>query len=343
MHKYVLLALFASSLAAQTFGPIAQLPTGAPALQANPSATKFTFAVAGDNRPAKRADGLTQPVKDIAKALTADPPAFIVWDGDAVFGKEDIGITTEYKDFLHLFSTVPVPLFNAPGNHELVVETTIKCGKWTSELPDFSGSMRADYLNTMGGLYGMFRYGNAAFLIINTDDDMDITLNAACDFNGYVGKAQLAALIATLQQLSTDDSVEHVFLFMHRPVHDDMNGGQIGSPNVGKSDYQNQIRAFRQAIDKGGYKKLSFVFASHDHRLYVYPPKAALARKSPGSGKPTYIITGGAGAPLSGCNGSTGGQPGSYFHYLTVTIDGPEVSVAVHPLYGTKWCAQPPS
>src|SRR5881394_871040 len=125
--------------------PTRQLPTGAAPLAPHPSATRFTFVVAGDNRPAKSNDPLTQPLLDIVRRLAAKPPAFVVWNGDTVFGKRDVGIAAQYADFLHALRKLPAPVFNAPGNHELVVQTNIPCGGWNSELPDWSGSMLARY------------------------------------------------------------------------------------------------------------------------------------------------------------------------------------------------------
>jgi hypothetical protein len=51
-----------------------------------------------------------------------------------------------------------------------------------------------------------------------------------------------------------------------------------------------------------------------------------------------FIVTGGAGAPLSGCKKGGKGKPGAYFHYTTVTVSGPSVTVNVVPLYGTTLC-----
>ena len=90
MFAVLLLAIGVSAFA-QTFPTIKQLPTGAPALQPG-SATSLTFVVAGDNRPASNGDPLTQPLLDIVKRLAAAPPAFVVWDGDTVYGKQDVGI-----------------------------------------------------------------------------------------------------------------------------------------------------------------------------------------------------------------------------------------------------------
>ncbi len=322
-----------------------QLPTGATQLEPSLGSTSFTFVVAGDNRPAHSGDPLTTAMLDMVQRLSANPPEFVVWNGDTVYGKQEVGITEQYAQFLGALKPLTVPVFNAPGNHEMVVQTLISCGTasdpWDAELPDFSGSMMADYETSMAPPYGMFRYGNAAFLIINTDDVLDVTLANACVYNGYVGKTQLASLQATLDQLSSDASVTHIFCFMHRPIKD-KGGSQIGAPKGDTSDYGTQVEAFRHLLDQGKYPKMTFVFASHDHLLYVDPaqsnPTGPFTGSSPDKGKPVFIVTGGAGAPLSGCKNGKGGKPGAFFHYLTVTVNGPSVTVNVVPLYGTALC-----
>jgi hypothetical protein len=322
--------------AATTFSPIQQIATGAPTLQPNSSATQFTFVVAGDNRPAKPGDGLTQPLTDIIAALEKAPPAFVVWNGDTISGKQTTGLQPQYVQFQGAFAKLTSPLFNAPGNHETV--TDITCGSNSGEWPN--ASMLTQYGQYMAQPYGFFQYGNAAFVIVNTDDTLDVTLKNQCDYNGYVSPAQLSALTSKLAKLDKDGTVTHIFLFMHRPIHDD-GSHQIGD---GKKDkYGKQVEAFRKAIDKGGYKKLLFVFASHDHRFYVYPEGASLSGTSPGSGgKPTFIVTGGAGAPLSGCKKDGSGKDGAYYHYLAVNVNGGNVSITVNPLYGKTPCTQPP-
>lgn len=324
-------------LLAATFSTMKQVPTSAPALQPNPSVTQFTFVVAGDNRPDQASDGLTVPLKAIITAAGASPqPALIVWNGDTVYGKKHKGIKDEYDAFLGAFAALPVPLFNAPGNHELA--TKLDC-KEKAEFP--SEELLDDYQKSMSAAYGMFRYGNAAFVLVNTDDLLDVDLKNHCDYNGYVSKTQLKALQETLAQLDADASVTHIFLFMHRPIHDD-NDHQIGSTK--SNAYAKQVEAFRHDVDHGGYKKLLFVFSSHDHRLYVYPNGASLSGTSPGSGgEPTFIVTGGAGAPLSGCKPGKSGNPGAYYHYLSVAVDGGNVKVTPVPLYGTTPCTPPPS
>jgi hypothetical protein len=156
-----------------------------------------------------------------------------------------------------------------------------------------------------------------------------------------LGKAQLAALQATLDQLASDKSVAHVFCFMHRPIKD-KGGSQIGTSKTDTSDYGKQVEAFRHLLDKGNYSNMTFVFASHDHLLYVDPAPAnatgPFTGSVPNKGKPVFIVTGGAGAPLSGCKNGKSGKPGAFFHYLTVNVNGSNVTVNVVPLYGTTPC-----
>src|SRR4051812_15082605 len=339
----VLFLAIGVSASGQTFPAMTQMPTGAPPLQAS-SSTSFTFVVAGDNRPAKNGDPLTQPLLDIVKQLSVNPPAFVVWDGDTVFGKQDVGIDQQYAQFLAALKPVPVPVFNAPGNHEMVVQTMVACGTtkdpYNAELPDFSGSMNASYTRSMAPLYGMFRYGNAACLIINTDDVLDYTLTSACEYNGYVGNAQLAALKTTLDQLASDGTT-HVFCFMHRPIKD-KGGSQIGGEKSGTSPDKQEGGGVRHLLRGGEEAEKNLLFAVSDHLVLVDPapanPNGPFTGSVPNKGKPTFVVTGGAGAPLSGCKKGGAGKPGAYYHYTTVTVNGPNVTVNVVPLYGTTLC-----
>jgi hypothetical protein len=342
------LGLAAAALGADTppLPALKQVPTGAPRLKRNASLTKFSFIVAGDNRPAHRGDPLTQPLLDIVKKLRAKPPAFIVWDGDTVFGKGTSGLEKQYTAFLTAMGRTRVPFFNAPGNHEMVVQTNIPCGStgsYNAELPDYSGAMQSTYQKRMGAPYGVFRYGNAAFLVLNTDDVPDLPIPVACAYNGMVSLAQLDALEETLDQLGADPTVTHIFLFMHRPVRDD-NYSQLSASSNPESSYAQRLKAFDAVIDSADHPKVAFVFASHDHRLYIDPANASLTQTVPVSGAPTFIVTGGAGAPLDGCPANPPpGPPGSYYHTMLVTVDGPTVTVTVQPLYGTVPCTGPPS
>ena len=97
---FLVLSLFAISTT--TF---AQLPTLKP-LKGTPDPTapkdpdKFTFILAGDNRPAKASDPPTETVKMIFKEIKKQSPAFVLWTGDIISGKDPTGpITQQYEDF----------------------------------------------------------------------------------------------------------------------------------------------------------------------------------------------------------------------------------------------------
>jgi len=74
-----------------------------------------------------------------------------------------------------------------------------------------------------------------------------------------------------------------------------------------------------------------YVFASHDHRYYQ-----AVAGNASTTG---FVITGGAGAPLSGCPDKP--AAGAYYNYLQVSVNGPAVNLTVVPLNGTTPCGPP--
>jgi hypothetical protein len=75
----------------------------------------------------------------------------------------------------------------------------------------------------------------------------------------------------------------------------------LGGEAKGDSAYAQRLKAFRETLDTKANDKVTFVFASHDHLLYVYPETknttGPFRRSVPATKKPTFIVTGGAGAP----------------------------------------------
>ena len=136
-----------------------------------------------------------------------------------------------------------------------------------------------------------------------------------------------------------DADRDHLGAMDHHVPHGQI--AQIVAPTAG-TDYANRLVQFCSLIDNKTHPKVTFVFASHDHRLFVYPtpsnPNGPFTRSVPATANPTFIVTGGAGAPLTGCKG-TSGPAGSYFHYLSVAVDGANVTATVVPLYSTTPCS----
>ncbi len=342
-NNFVLLGLLvACSLSAQTMPPLAPAPAGSkPIVDPGAGTTTFTFVVAGDNRPAS--DSCPQPpqLTDIVKAVAAmsPAPAFALWDGDIVYGKDTKKAKKEYPGFLTAVAGIGVPLFVAPGNHEMTLKGSTPCpvpGKKHKEKPidepDPSGEMMKHYKKAIGAPYGMFRYGNSAFIAVNTDDTLDSSYNpGACGYNGFVGNAQLAALSAALSSLQSDATIAHIFVFMHRPLNGEKSQDDIGPQSV------KQIATLYSYLQPAGggqwaTTKLSVVFASHEHLFYMYDPTGTLGqigpftRTDPSAAGPFFVTTGGAGAPLSKS------ATGTFYHYLVVNVNGNNVTVTIAPI-----------
>src|SRR5205823_9087323 len=186
--------LFATSVFAQTMPPLAPAPAGSKPIATNPSATSFTFVVAGDNRPAKSTCGQPPQLADVVSGIAALKPAFALWDGDVIYGKDPSAVAAQYPVFFTAIAKANTPVFVAPGNHELSLKGTVDCpvpGKKHKEKPidepDPSGQLAKAWVAAAGAPYGMFRYGNSAFIAINTDDSLNGEYNpGSCGYNGYV-------------------------------------------------------------------------------------------------------------------------------------------------------------
>src|SRR2546423_751724 len=78
--------------------------------------------------------------------------------------------------------------------------------------PDPTGKMAKHYGKAIGQPYGMFRYGNSAFIAVNSDDMLDTSYDPGkCGYNGFVGNGQLKALASALTTLQSDGSIAHIF------------------------------------------------------------------------------------------------------------------------------------
>ena len=340
----LLLALDATAssavLAADPAMPaLAPLPAGTPPLDPHAGTTSFSFVFAGDNRPASASCSQPPQLGTIVSAIKSSPPSFVLWGGDIIYGKDVDKAAGEYPGFVQAVQAAGVPILTVPGNHEMSVKGTVECpvpGKKHKQKkidePDRSGKLAAAYKAAIGVPYGSFRYGNAAFIGIDTDDALDADYDPGdCGYNGYVGHAQVEALAGALDAFSADDTVAHIVVFMHRPLHGAKSKDELGPGDV------KSIKAFRALLDPAGqkhwkYPKLSLVLASHEHLFYAYDPGKAMAggtltRKDPSPGGPAFLVSGGAGAPLA---------DGGAFNYLTVQVSGDTVTVTYVPVTDTS-------
>ncbi len=304
---------------------------------------KFTFVLAGDNRPVD--SSCHQPpepgiIFDAVKAMTP-PAAFVLWTGDTISGKSTDKLKAEYDEFFKLAARAGAPVFNAPGNHEMDNSRNI---------PD--AEMKKLYLSYINPenkpsvfTYGAFTYGNSRFIALDSENEptkekptREITFaegEAKSEAPGAITKKQLDLLKADLEA-ARKNKLDHVFIFMHHPVVPYKPKDGLDADSVAK---------LQQIFAK--YQNVAYVVSGHEH-LYYYPGD----KKTPGNHKklvpppgrtdpsnkpPVYIVSGGGGAPLKD-------EPaGSIFHYLIFNVDGATVTPKLIEIGSCVACGNPDS
>jgi Calcineurin-like phosphoesterase len=226
----ILLADRASAQTGTGLPPLPQVPQ-TPQLQDQPNATHFWFIAAGDNRPS--AKGLPQPstLGRIFKDAQKFKPAFFLWCGDTIYGHtaDPQTLQKQYDGFFRIVPLAKVPVFNAPGNHEM--DTGRQIGSEFVETPD--PGLQTLYLKFMkfppnAPPYGAFDYGNSRFIAVDTEEVAGadsirspgrIVSNAGGTMTldpGSVSKVQMDLLT---QDLEANKTKAHIFVFMHHPHH----------------------------------------------------------------------------------------------------------------------------
>lgn len=317
-----LLLVFAIQFSIAAFGQmpaLSPLPqTGTLSTPTNPA--QFTFVVSGDNRPAKK--GCAQPPtpgKIFAAVKALNPPsAFVLWTGDTISGKakhpkdskDAAKLAAEYAEFLGIAKTAGVPVFNAPGNHEM---------DDGDNKP--SDTMKKLYESNMAGSYGAFTYGNSRFIALDSEHPFQSSpcTSAAADAKKEKTDAPGSITQKTLDllkaDLDADTNLAHVFIFMHHPVFPYKCEDGLDPESVRKLE----------ALF-ANYTNVSYVISGHEHMYYNPLGKGALVlpptRTDPTSPAtpPYYLVAGGGGAPLK--NNTTG----SFFHYIVFQVNGATVT-----------------
>ena len=308
------------ALYAQTGGsssPIKPIP-GTGSLGPAPGST-FTFIVAGDNRPAKAKDRQPKTPGKIFAAAVAHKAAFVVWTGDTIYGLDSADpkiVGHQYQEFFKLAATAGMPVFTAPGNHEMDVK--VKDNKNLKEIG--SAKMEALYRTNMGlakdaPIYGAFSYGNARFVLLNSEEIPPAGVlrsppaKASATVNldpGYMSAAQMQ----WLQQELAANTATHTFLFMHHPIKP-----KKSDMGLNKANADALVQLFAT------HTNISYVFASHEHLYYnpqtedASPPSG---RTAPATAPPIYLISGGAGAPL---------DKDGFNNYLVFSVNGSSITV----------------
>ena len=268
---------------------------------------RFTFAVFGDSQGEEKAREI---ISGIFKAIHDHQPersAFAFCSGDIVKGKDPKDptkyIRQKFAEYLELAKTAGVPIFNAPGNHEM---------DDADDIP--SERMHKIYRESVGPTYGAFDYGNSRFIAINCEDvppagtppppdDMEFS---------YISDSQLQQIDS---DLAANTDKKHIFIMMHYPMK-----AQRPQDNLNPESHKKLSAILAK------YGNISYVFASHEH-LFFNPqdPDNVKTVSLYKAGDPTrYLVSGGAGAGIY-----VKEEQGGFHHYLLVEVDGDNVSVII--------------
>lgn len=241
----------------------------------------FAFVVFGDNRQ----DKADQPQPVVFKRILAEVrtlhPAFVVTTGDLILGdaKNRKLVQKQYDEVLPLVKSLGVPTYFAAGNHEI---RGIRANQ------DLYRQRVSDKL------YYSFDYGNAHFVVLDTD---------IVGQEHRVTGQQFQWLEQDLQKVQ--GRARHIFVFCHQQPYPVSN--HIGSSlDVFPKDRD----AFQALLEKF---HVDYLITGHEH---LYDDSV--------HGGVHEIISGGAGAPLYPSR-----RGGSFYHYLIVTVDGDRIFVSV--------------
>jgi hypothetical protein len=285
----------------------------------------FSFIVAGDSRPASADLPLPPTAGRIFAAARTIKPAFIVWTGDAIVGLDDTQsavIRSQYQAFFTVARQGGMPVFMAPGNHEMDIKIPIPGSNAVKEIG--SAQMQALYRQNMElasdvPLYGSFHYANSTFILLNSEEipppdtkrSSHARVGAGGEVNldpGFISPAQFQWLKRELNA----NNATHTFIFMHHPIKPKKSDMGLNRENA-----ESLMKLFSR------YSNISYVLASHEHLYYnpqhgdTTPPPS---RTDPSSQAPFYLVSGGAGGPLEGTS-----KDGGFYHYLVIEIHGSRV------------------
>jgi hypothetical protein len=323
--------LLSDRLPAQTgtgFPPLPPVPQ-TPQLKDQPNATHFWFIVAGDNRPRKASLPQPQTPSQIFNDAQRFKPAFFLWSGDTIYGHkvDRKTLQRQYQEFFKIAHLATVPVFNCPGNHEM--DTSNETVNGWAETPD--PRLESIYLEMMqfpknAPPYGAFNYGNSRFIAVDTEEVTRPNPTASPSPTpaggmsldpGYVSQVQFDLL---KQDLDANQTKAHIFVFMHHPIMPANSSSGLNGADAG---------ALQALFQK--YPNVSYVIAAHEH-LFYNATGTTLApddRQDPSPLGPSYLVSGGAGAPLGYCPGSAGSRCRAFNHYLAFEVDQSTVKVQV--------------
>jgi len=220
------------------------------------SEASFTFAVFGDNRPANKASPQPEVFKRLVDEVNLIHPDFSLLLGDVIYGYRSslARLREQWSGFMDLYLSSTVPMFVAPGNHEIQTESVPGSGNPIAQ---------ALYVAHLGRPYYAFEYGNSLFIVLDTD---------------LVGEAYLVTgrqLTWLRGMLELGRGYRHVFVFLHKPVVTYEGGDTLGNAE--------QLRKMFAEY------RVTAVFQGHDHTYYYRRIEGVDYYVTGGAGAPLYV------------------------------------------------------
>ena len=232
---------------------------------ASPGASgDFVFVVGGDNRPTAHGAPPPRVTSTIFSEIRLIHPDFVLWSGDTIYGYRDTPqeLRDEYADFVERAKYADVPIFNAPGNHEIHPQKP--CTDHDSE---------NQFREHFGELYGSFDYRGAHFIALDTEECRE---NPRDPNVPVVEGQQLEWLKSDLEAAK---NARAIFVFFHSEVTPAPNDEEwAGHKPLGNGEDLHAL--FRKY-------KVKAVFQGHEHLFYAKTMDGV-----------QYFVAGGAGAPL---------------------------------------------
>lgn len=270
--------------------------------------TQFTFAVFGDSQGDQTSGEIISRIFEAVRNHQPPKPTFAFCLGDIVKGKDADDpakyIQQKYAEYLDLAKRAGVPVFNAPGNHEMDDKDDIP-----------SERMHLLYRESVAPTYGAFNYGNSRFIALNTEDVPPAGTPPppnGIEFS-YISDAQFQQLD---QDLAANKDKTHIFIMMHYPIKPRRQQDSLNPDSLKK---------LTDILER--YKNISYVLASHEHLFYNPQDPDNVNTVAPfKAGEPTrYLVSGGAGAAIY-----VPPADGGFHHYLIIEVDGDNVSVEIN-------------
>ena len=259
----------------------------------------FRFVAYGDSRFHDPKDvEPSDPAVRVAlvKAIAEANPAFICFTGDIVYNGFEANDWKVWDSETRLWRDRNIPVYPALGNHELHGDARIGLRNYFQRFPGLKNSR-----------YYSVRAANT--LILALDSSLD-----------EVAGPQGEWLNAKLDHVPAD--VDFVFLMFHHPPYSSSDTNVMAGGHAARPSEQALAKVLEARQAHAGYRLV--VFSGHVHNYERHEHHGVTYFVSGGGGAHPYLVQRGPDDLFQG--------KGVNYHYLTVEVDGKQVTVTMNRL-----------